>query len=424
MCEAFGAYGWNEGLRMMKWIADSLMVRGINYIVPHAFDPKEFPDWDCPPHFYAHGKNPQFEKFPVLMDYINRITSIFKNGTFPASVAVLYPAEMEWAGHSMPIEKPCRTLTKHQIPFDIVTLDYLEQGQIEGAKITINQTAFDTLIIPDCDYIPVKAKEMIHTLKAANIHVIHTKNLEEIGKELASKSSIRLSDPQPDLVVGDYEKEGWAIKMLFNENTSEAIEADADFNENGPLYQYDPMINEVFKISDDGKFHLTLHPEQTMIYFYGKELADGKEKTVKTTYPIELKAPWTLSFATNDDPAHFEPVQTLETLTYVSDLEGYEQECGIARYETTFDANSEQDATLFLGDVQEIAEVFVNGTSCGTRICHPFVFDIKNAIKPGQNELRIEVRNSLGTKMRDAISHYLPILPFGLKGKITLEQNR
>ena len=42
MCEAFGAYGWNEGLKMMKWIADHLLVRGINYLVPHAFDPKKF----------------------------------------------------------------------------------------------------------------------------------------------------------------------------------------------------------------------------------------------------------------------------------------------------------------------------------------------------------------------------------------------
>lgn len=60
MCEAFGAYGWNEGLKTMKWIADHLVSRGINYIVPHAFSPKAYPDFDCPPHFYAHGHNPQY----------------------------------------------------------------------------------------------------------------------------------------------------------------------------------------------------------------------------------------------------------------------------------------------------------------------------------------------------------------------------
>lgn len=63
---------------MMKWIADHLLVRGINYLVPHAFDPKKFPDFDCPPHFYAHGHNPQFRYFKVFSDYVNRICQIFR----------------------------------------------------------------------------------------------------------------------------------------------------------------------------------------------------------------------------------------------------------------------------------------------------------------------------------------------------------
>lgn len=59
MAEVFGAFGWHEGLREMKWIADHMLVRGINWFTPHAFSMAPFPDWDCPPHFYAHGDNPQ-----------------------------------------------------------------------------------------------------------------------------------------------------------------------------------------------------------------------------------------------------------------------------------------------------------------------------------------------------------------------------
>ena len=72
MCEVFGAYGWGEGSKLMKWMADFMLVRGVNRFVPHAFSPKEFPDDDCPPHFYAHGKNPQFESFKKLMTYMTR----------------------------------------------------------------------------------------------------------------------------------------------------------------------------------------------------------------------------------------------------------------------------------------------------------------------------------------------------------------
>lgn len=56
MCEVFGAYGWTEGLKLMKWMTDHLLVRGINTFVPHAFSQAEFPDPDCPPHLYARAE--------------------------------------------------------------------------------------------------------------------------------------------------------------------------------------------------------------------------------------------------------------------------------------------------------------------------------------------------------------------------------
>lgn len=35
MCEIFGAYGWGEAINQMKWLVDFMLVRGINYFVPH-----------------------------------------------------------------------------------------------------------------------------------------------------------------------------------------------------------------------------------------------------------------------------------------------------------------------------------------------------------------------------------------------------
>ena len=40
MCEIFGAYGWAEGTKMMKWLTDFMLVRGINHFVPHAYSMK------------------------------------------------------------------------------------------------------------------------------------------------------------------------------------------------------------------------------------------------------------------------------------------------------------------------------------------------------------------------------------------------
>ena len=35
MCEIFGNYGWSEGPRMEKYLADHFMVQGVNRYVPH-----------------------------------------------------------------------------------------------------------------------------------------------------------------------------------------------------------------------------------------------------------------------------------------------------------------------------------------------------------------------------------------------------
>ena len=95
MCEVFGAYGWAESVTFMKWLMDFLLVRGVNHFVPHAFT-DNFPDPDCPPHFYAQGNNPQFEGFTVLMNYTNQVSHLLSGLSLYTEGAILYSAEGEW----------------------------------------------------------------------------------------------------------------------------------------------------------------------------------------------------------------------------------------------------------------------------------------------------------------------------------------
>jgi hypothetical protein len=128
LCENFGAYGWAEGLRLMKWLADHAIVRGINYMTPHAFNDHEFPDGDSPPHFYARGHNPQYRFTKILFRYINRLCHLFSGGTHVAPAAVLYNAEAEWWGGSMLIQKPMKALMRRQIDCDVLPCDLFRGG--------------------------------------------------------------------------------------------------------------------------------------------------------------------------------------------------------------------------------------------------------------------------------------------------------
>ncbi len=51
---------------------------------------------------------------------------------------------------------------------------------------------------------------------------------------------------------------------------------------------------------------------------------------------------------------------------------------------------------LDLGRVRGSVDVSVNGTGCGTRIWHPYRFDVSKAVRPGANTLEIRVFNTLG----------------------------
>lgn len=431
MCEAFGAYGWNEGLKTMKWIADHLMVRGVNYMVPHAFDPKAFPDIDCPPHFYAHGHNPQFRYFPVLSNYMNRIMSIMREGIQPAKVGVLYPAEQEWGGNYMPIEKPARELTRHQISFDIVTRDYLRDAKIQEGRYQINGVNFEVLVVAYSAYMPKEMKQILKKLGEAHVNVLYLESTEEsgvslkdLGRELLAYQAVTLKEEEPDLVIGEYVREGKKYLMMFNEHIGHTIHTSIRLKDQGYISCYDAMEDRMYQPKEDAfGYELTLHPYESVIWI----ISDKKADTVEAKKDIDRKQQaifdreWRVEFADSLSYPDWQKKVPLKKLALISDLSGWGNVSGTVRYSTTFIAAACSEATLKLGQVFETAEVFINGTSAGVKICRPYHFDLTGLLKEGENEIAIEVTNTLGTSIRDGISHYLMIEPFGIKDDITLE---
>ena len=105
---------------------------------------------------------------------------------------------------------------------------------------------------------------------------------------------------------------------------------------------------------------------------------------------------------------------------FVHCLEGLENECGTVCFNTEIILRKDRKTILEIDDVFETAEVLLNDSSCGVRICKPYRFDLSKYIKQGVNTLSIRVTNTLGTKIRDGFSHYLPIEPFGIYGDVKI----
>ena len=113
----------------------------------------------------------------------------------------------------------------------------------------------------------------------------------------------------------------------------------------------------------------------------------------------ELSGPWKVTF-----DRQWGGPGTVEFANLVSwperDEPGIKFYSGTAVYRKTFELPDEsrfpaQGPRLWLdlGNVRELAEVKVNGQSCGVTWSPPFCVDISDAVRPGANQLEIEVVN-------------------------------
>lgn len=438
MCEAFGAYGWNEGLKIMKWIADHLIVRGINNIVPHAFSPKEYPDFDCPPHFYARGNNPQFRYMSNLSDYMNRLMSVFSGGRHQSSIALFYPAEFEWVGESMPIEIPARLLTQSQLDFSIVSTDLLKNAEFSDKKFSINQHHFNVLVVPFAEYIPKAVMHELNKMIDNGIRVIFINQfpinrsefrnapelvkLEELPSKLNDIADIHLDIPFPELVYYHYQKDGIDYWMFFNESVSETVDVTISFsNEARQPIAYDAYKDTYWVVE---KNHLVLEPYQTIIWVFG-DTKEPMSLIQEKVYEEVIHSEWTVGFARAEEYPEFQEVIKMDKLQPLSNLEDFERVSGTVSYSTSLTLNKANDIIeIELGPTFEIAEVFVNEVSAGVNIAPPYCFDVSGLFRVGENELRIEVTNTLGTEFRGGLNQYLMIEPFGLIGDIKVKKRR
>ena len=100
---------------------------------------------------------------------------------------------------------------------------------------------------------------------------------------------------------------------------------------------------------------------------------------------------WTLSFPAGwGAPASLK----LEKLVSWTDLPLGEEGrhfSGTATYTTTFTGKAGARWTLDLGEVETVAEVFVNGQKARTLWTPPYRCEIGDLVKDGVNELRVDV---------------------------------
>ncbi|MBR1496087.1 MAG: hypothetical protein IJ617_00485 [Oscillospiraceae bacterium] len=435
MCEVFGAYGWNEGTRLMKYLADHFLVRGVNRYVPHAFDPKAFPDGDCPPHFYAHGKNPLYKPFGELMAYLGRVCHLISGGKHEVETAILYHAEAEWAGGDyMDMVKPARALDEAQIDYDFLPADVFSapedfDSRFDGETLWVNGHGFKALVIPGAAWLPPAVLDFAAKAKESGFPVLFAgrapEGFEAVAlPELAGKlrRDVSLGAAFPELQVYHYSQGSGSVYLISNESAGKTFHGSISLSAPGHTCRYDALQNRLYAL--DLSSTVTIEPYEMLIVIVTPEAVEAQEEPACAGGGTEIAGPWRVSFTENERYPDFDNEIRLDTpeniLKYQPDFSG------VIRYENSFRSTA-GNHELLLEDAYESAEVWVNGQYAGMRFAPPYRFDLGGLVRDGENELRIEVRTTLERKVHKLTGgmgflgpEYNVVLPSGIVGKVTL----
>lgn len=466
MCEAFGAYGWNFGVRSMKWLVDYLLVQGVNHFVPHAFSMADYPDDDCPPHFYAGGNNPQFPYFAEVMKYTNRMCELLNGGKNVPVVGLLYPAEHDWMGDSMPVEVPGQILQEGQIDYEILPIDVFENREYYGAAfengcLTVNNRSMKALVIPQTRFADARVEQVISEAEKAGVKVIFVDQMPEtvIGDDGVCSAAyewikqtavvkledlkeyliglgiydIRLEQPDKNLLYYHYQTEE-DIYFLINTSLSSVVSTKVEIRTKEKLVKYDAMNDcyydySVLESGEKTIVNVRLAPYESLILTtnHGNKDTRAEEACAEVSAVIDISEGWNVSAIKAIDYPKFLAEEAWDMNKPYSTKDS--KFSGVIRYRRKVQVDRSVSKIVFRPEhIFEAAEVFVDGVSAGKRVTPSYEWDITSLCRNDEVELVVEVAN---TPARDSLNRpgiFDPIRevmePSGMFGTITLQMHK
>lgn len=232
------------------------------------------------------------------------------------------------------------------------TLQHAVHSQGKGRTVHIPYTAASFAEIGMERDFETTAKDIAWThrrMQEADIYFISNQREEE--REISF--SLRVKDRIPqcwDPITGEIYKTNWTRK---NGRTALSVKL--------------PANGSIFIVCKASEENLAARPETS-----ARPLEDG---AWAVQFDTLLQFPALTDWAQHAD----------SSIRYYS---------GTAVYTRTFQWQGTKRAWLNLGKVANIATVKVNGMDCGTVWTPPFRVDITKALRPGPNELKIEVTNT------------------------------
>jgi hypothetical protein len=453
--EGFTTIGphWQEKIwDNLKPAFDKALCEGMNRLVWHAFvcspDETGIPGQQYFAGTHLNPKVTWWEKSAPFFSYIDRCQFMLQQGRFSADVLFYY-------GDHVPnfaqLKKSDPAHIQPGYDYDVITEEALiERASVRDGKIFLpDGMNYRVLVLPEHNVISLAVLKKIRELVAAGATVIGPK--PERGETLANFSA---TDAEVQKLADElWGGKTGAGRVIADKSAREVLLADGVLRdcEFFPDSNSSTDFDFIHRTTDNAEIYFVANRATNFISANCVFRVTGKapelwnavtgerkfatayeEKNGRTFVPLDF-APcgsWFVVFRelSSAHPAmaksneenlsplaeisgawtvHFDPkwggpesAQFDSLVSWTTRAEpGIKFYSGTAIYEKTFDlpqsaiGNRQSKIFLNLGDVRELAEIKVNGKSCGIVWSPPFRADITDAVKPGENKLQVEVVN-------------------------------
>jgi hypothetical protein len=158
MVEIFGARGQDLTYPEMKWWTDHMHVSGVNFLIPHSFNPRAPRDTDCLPYFYNGGFEPRWPLYRVFADYTTRLSVMLTGGRHVCPVALLYLGGSAHVGKRVLPDDMSEALQDALYDCDWLPYEVFENDmKVTGKELRLRDESYQVLVLPAAEVMPYAA---------------------------------------------------------------------------------------------------------------------------------------------------------------------------------------------------------------------------------------------------------------------------
>ena len=402
---------FRTSLSQLKTDLDLMFCAGVNHMFFHGtcYSPKDdtWPGWKFYASIDMSPTNSIWRDAPYFMKYVERCQSFLQMGQPDNDFLVYLPVHDMWKKNTKKLLMQFSIHAMGKLAPDFIKsilaidragfdCDYISDRLLAKVTVKDNQlvteggTRYKALIIPTGTTITPALKKELDRLSPYIIYGEDAQAMARFAKPEAMKTQYGLK------AIRRKNDTGW--HYFIANLTPNDMEADLPLAvdcQSATLFN--PLNGDIQPARmTGGKVHLALRSgESIILQTSDTPVPYAAEIPQPTGQAITINSPWILTFIEEEPNVsqtfQLEKLQTWETLSEKAAVT-----MGTGVYTTTLNLTQEQAQQhwhIDLGDVRESARVYINGKLIGCAWSVPFVLDCQQALKAGDNELRIEVTN-------------------------------